>query len=1155
MSTIVGISPFVSAWGTSITLDISAISLQQYDVIIFHQVSAIAFVSPPSGQGWVSTGTFFSFNPSGGSASDLTAYAKVWGSGSTDDSTPTFSQSSGTSCGICGILTVIRGLSIANLPNVAVDDCQITANTSPSSGLITAPDATASSGLCTVVRLFGSSDLNSINTPSTGTLIYGGTATEATVVRPGPPRPTNFNMAMAASYLSGVPIGSVGTSTMTETANGPDPWGVATLVLPELSTITLTGNGNTSAIGSLNVALSKMASGNGVTGSTGIIAHTNVVGIIGNSATAGVGLVAGNAPTVLTGNASTGSIGTISHNLTVAITGNSATGAVGVVVSPGVSRILGVGALSAVGLVTSAISKAVTGDSSTGSVGTVVRGFTAIITGNRGTTHAGTILVQKDGAATLTGVSATSLVGNIVFKKDFFITNRIPSPDEQNFSLTRPVYFSLRGANNPIDISEVNISVGYSSIHGEGSNYFDQIIPGTVRKGLLAPLSHEEPIISLQSDNFVQIIKATDSQERSTYFTALQVGDVNLYDCVMVSAIINPISVSNDPLLSGAVGPVFGLELGPRNTGVYVFLKNISGVNSILLTGPIIPDVAQAILATTTYDWSGTHRYTISWNESRGIVQLFIENLLLLSVNIADIPLFSTNTLKRTTGTEYLAVYGLEGPSGDSVNIGAISITTNVGYPVFGIVRSSTFNTITRPVDLVKTSSGIDPRKDPVSPWVNDGGLHFNPVDQLGSIITTSQFSQFAKVTENNLVSLAVYREEPGFLLSNIEAFCIDLTFFSTSTSRDGDAAGMGFVIDDGYTAFRVSLFQSGSVRYIGVLSAGGDETLLSNSVTAIYDWTVPNTIRFVVDSSRQFIKIYDLTDPANPILDAPFLRVNFPTSADFSWTNLTPFIAFGHFTNTHTTGSMYVEKLAYSTYYRYWYATDGLSPDDSANKNAWSKTVIGSPVLPVSPISKEFINITCGYADGLTYNRPAVTNAFSGASIEARLAITGNDEFEHTGDALILDDGLHSFVLAFTETEEGKFACMGLRSGLSTYQESAGFNSDSGVLSFAIDWTQPHTYRLERKPNEGTFVFVDNSATPSLTFPESRIAELPDTIYLTPTVAFGHFLQNAPSNANWYFVNTNFSIGFDVAFKKNEPDSVLKTELFGAELIVLVEG
>jgi len=102
------------------------------------------------------------------------------------------------------------------------------------------------------------------------------------------------------------------------------------------------------------------------------------------------------------------------------------------------------------------------------------------------------------------------------------------------------------------------------------------------------------------------------------------------------------------------------------------------------------------------------------------------------------------------------------------------------------------------------------------------------------------------------------------------------------------------------------------------------------------------------------------------------------------------------------------------------------------------------------------------------------------------------------------------------------------------------------------------HDYRLEWKPWDGFYVYVDRETEPRIMVPALRPgAMLPSTIYNVPTVGFGQFKEPAstPTVSEWKYLRTLLSSGYELSFKKNLSAPQLQEELFGTKAIVIVHA
>lgn len=227
----VAASVMVTGVGTTLTPDISGQTLMQGDLLIAHIVRRhVNAPAAPASQGWSDVLAGGEISRAVGTAFADEVFAKLWGIGDTDDSTPTFTVTAGTN-GWGVVLTLWRNPLQVKRPWLSLTDAiiaQATENAEAASNTVTAPDvAYNNKGVrCSHVRLYSSSDDNNLGSPSAGTLVYGG-ASYASVTG------DDFSMASSAEEnQSG--LSATGTVTVTEAINGPDAALKRTLVLAPL---------------------------------------------------------------------------------------------------------------------------------------------------------------------------------------------------------------------------------------------------------------------------------------------------------------------------------------------------------------------------------------------------------------------------------------------------------------------------------------------------------------------------------------------------------------------------------------------------------------------------------------------------------------------------------------------------------------------------------------------------------------------------------------------------------------------------------------------------------------------------------------------------------------------------------------------------------
>jgi hypothetical protein len=760
-----------------------------------------------------------------------------------------------------------------------------------------------------------------------------------------------------------------------------------------------------------------------------------------------------------------------------------------------------------------------------------------------------------------------------------FIVNLSPRPDESNTGLTGPVRFSVRDVDSYVVAGDLRVAVGYAQVHASGSQEFDEVLPRTLRTSVLSGAIDldTQPTIALVGDG-VRLTKTTAGNQRGTYATSIDAG-TGVFDSSLVMADIRPNNITN-----GGRGAVLGMEYGPRNTGVYLFFERSAGIPRISLCGPADEAGTRVPNTQIAYDWSGLQRYIIIWNETQGRVEVYsVQGETTNIVAFADISTFQTfttggsSTPRRGGQQDVTAFYGIEGNVGDQVTFGNVAVTMDVGFPIIGLARPGNFYTTRRSDETVRYEGG-DPTRLPVSPWFKPDDTFFSNVDPNGvlSVLSTKAI-RVTKTTSGT--SFAVYREEPGFLSSDTNGFMVEGEFFATTSQILGSRiTGMGFMVFDGQSVFYVGLL-SGSARTAGLLRGGGSPGDLSDYVIpgTNLDWSSKVYFRLTVDPRRGVVELFG-SDLTAPLMSLPFVRGDFPSAADFGLLAAMPFIAFGHTDDLPTQGSLDLSRLTYAHTFQSYAARDGDLPDDA--DPVWAASSSGFSSAPASPLSGLALlgggfgllplglYVGTGNPPGGTaviedgqlvletdpsatrvYRRSAAIDNERGAIIEARLQITSSKPRNRTGFFLIIDDALRAYMLSFVDTEIGKFVGICTRYGSDGHVEQVGTEGLAAKLSKKLRWDLPHTYRLERRPLDGLYLFVDGEL--AISIPDTERVDYPTSQFSAPTVAFGHISDEGCVSVI-DFVNTAFSSGYEISIKKVETTEQLEQNVRDSQAVVV---
>jgi hypothetical protein len=760
-----------------------------------------------------------------------------------------------------------------------------------------------------------------------------------------------------------------------------------------------------------------------------------------------------------------------------------------------------------------------------------------------------------------------------------WIVNLLPKSDAEAAHLLRPVRLSVRDSETDIDPAELRVKLGYAAVHSEAEELFDEL-PRTRRVSLFPGAINGEPSLVKTSEG-VAISKVTSNQERSVYATAVDAGKG--YPSAMVSAVLRPDVVSsgiitisgplNNSVYPGPILPlpycsntepevgvnvgttVLGLEHGPRGTGVYLWFQIVGATKGLRLTGPVVNGEASPSTF-MPYDWTGFHRYTIVWNEAEGYIEVYSDTSngytdRLFRVTIDSISPFPSGYYAQfASASEVVGLYGQEGAAGDKSTWKNIAVTTDVGFPILGNIRSGAYKTISEGGELVRMYGTEDPRDANISPWF-DAPMFPNPATNT----LTSVDGGFFRMTKADLgKTFVLYRDEPAFLRSNVDGFMVEAVLLASNTKQDAASTGMGITIYDGQTVFQLTLFNDYATKTIGLLKRYSSETNITEHLlpSTPFDWSTGKPFRFVVDPRREVIQIFDATDMSEPLMNIPLDRTILPVAEDKGWAGLTPFIAFGHTSAVNTIGTLSVKSIKCCHLYQAWEANSGKTPIDVATNPRFTATLYGSPSPTLDMVEDDTLfQISAEPGTTAKIHRLAPFAANRGAVLEARVRIVSYRPKHRTGVYLVLDDGLRSYVLTFVENSVGRFVALSKRADIGGFTEVVGKDGEAATLSFLLNWTEFHTYRMERRPYDGLYIFVDAETEPRLVYPESKMAELPEVQFPDPSIAFGQF-SGEGAVSQWDFARGFFSAGYELSIKKNEPDAVLREQLFDNQAIVV---
>ena len=765
-----------------------------------------------------------------------------------------------------------------------------------------------------------------------------------------------------------------------------------------------------------------------------------------------------------------------------------------------------------------------------------------------------------------------------------YIVNLAPAPRAEDTGVTEYVRLSIRDVESHVVANLVQVAVGYAQVFASGDNDFSKDMPRTFMSSIfLGPVDEEKCTIQSVAEG-IRLTKTVTDPQKSVYFT--QVDGGTGYRSALASSVIRP-----DVISVGAQGAVLGLELGQRNTGAYVFFEYPGGIEKIRLAGPADEAGVRTPDVSVTFNWTTSiNRYVLIWNETSGEVEVYsidpnnVTSVLIVE-NISSFQQYDpdqsgSSSPRRGGAGDITMVYGIEGPIGDQATFGNTLVTADVGFPLIDGARPGNFYTLRRTDELIRYSGG-DPRDVQLSSWFGPDALFLSDPDPDGVVQVLANLERSVELIKNTpSKTMALYREEPAFQGSNLNGIFLEAEFKAQDVDLiSSRITGMGFLVYDGQTAWVIGLLANTNVLSILASGTGNDSNISNYRSTGLLDWNSYVRIRLVIDPRRGKVELFNSSDFSTPILELTFNRSNFPSGSDLGLGSSQPFIAFGHTQVLATTGSFTLKRLSYSHLYQAYEAKDGYLPDSVITDPVWLLTASGfqdtSPLwgallsggmglMPLgyyvhggfgpagnSVMVDDHLEIECLAGETQVYYRSGEFDTERGVILEAKLCFTDWKPKTRTGTFLVIDDGLKAYMISFVETDIGKFVGVAVDAGSGSFVEEVGTDGEATSLSFKIDWSETHVYRIERRPLDGLYIFVDDAVIPELVILDSARVDFPTSQFGEPVVAFGQFSREG-SVSLWDHVHTMFGRGYEVSTRKIDSTETLEEEIAATQAIVV---
>jgi len=738
-----------------------------------------------------------------------------------------------------------------------------------------------------------------------------------------------------------------------------------------------------------------------------------------------------------------------------------------------------------------------------------------------------------------------------------------------------PIRISLREPTSAVDLTKIQVEVGYAKTHALGvGGSFDRQLPRTYLGSLFStPQFANNVAISVSAPKLL-VTKTSGAIGGSVYFTSVDRGLSTNYSAMLsVSATGGAAQYTHGD--ADPVGPVFGLEHGPAHTAVYCFLVDDGTSKQIRICGPKSEGV-RAPDVYVPFDWSADiKRYAIVWNDTRKQVELWVDNTASGLGGVGSATLLTTiptNSFQQFDGTDSIpggganditGVYGVEGTTSNFIGISQVAVSLDVGFPFLDGARTGGWVSYLDSDITVGFGGKADPLRMP------RGGAWFispDTTDSAGQILPSA--GGFCRLLKNTASSnFSIFRYEPGLLRVATDGFMVEFKCATSTSGGTGFATGAAIQVRDGTSIFQLDFLFDGNVHNIGLLLNGGDPTSPSDHLLGPtpVDYTL-KTMRLVVDPRRGTIDLFDTADLLTPQASWPLNRSLLPTTTD------TEIVVGLPVSSTPATGALDIYSFKYSYIYQAWETEDAVDPTSAdppftassggADTGPLSAAIMpGVLPLPYFPgegggeagtgaLESDGYHITATGGQTLLFVRNAPIDSNRGAILEICLKVTSWHSGERTGVFGIIDDSDNAYMLSFVDTDSGRFVCIPLSAGGGQFQEMVGETGVAAQLSVEIDWTQFHTYRLERRPRDGVYLYIDNAL--ALVLPDSAGYSFPSTQLHGTEIGFGQFTDEGATSV-WKFVRGCFGSGYELSTAPAMSEGDLRTRLTNARTTIVV--
>jgi len=755
------------------------------------------------------------------------------------------------------------------------------------------------------------------------------------------------------------------------------------------------------------------------------------------------------------------------------------------------------------------------------------------------------------------------------------INNRQPAPEATGMLLEDDYHLSLRDPDTKIDLTSLRAQVAYSrvnftanlllpeddsSVTEHGNSFvaaFSDAAPTAVPAGVEAVRTLVAGLLDISrgvpgAHRGAQVIS-------SSFSRGPHMMEVDLLPVAWTTGTETYISNVD------YTGICAGFVHGPTKRGIFVFLLDDGFTKSLLISPPDDGSATRPGSATVAYDWTLGVVLKVVWDDELDTVDVYArdpadpaaDSVKVFTASFSGLATFINGVALGPvplgpTAPEVDELYcflNLDSPTvADNLRSDFIRIfehgklLVNLGNP-----RAGVFLDI-RPSDIVKADFLALPDKADL-PW--QSSLQGGDVVQ---VLTPDgvRLDKLEGVANGELLGYLV-RDEPSLDFS--EGLWLEVELLPSEVDHlTTESTGIGVQILDGADALVLAYMDNYATKSFGVLQAGAAFLATSYAAGAVVDWTIPTRVKLWANPDLDRVDLFvgdDDTPYATGLLSA--------LPADLT----SPQIRIGHinaYTGRPVFGKAELRALEYTLNARGYDTVEGVVPDLSALP--WIRTSPGPGSDAVVGGELQLVDAGFGVPGQVRRFHRVITglNPLLGLSVEARFSILSYTNEVGTLAALntsievgpVLDDGTEVARLMFVSTAGGTFVYIPGSNPATSLLEVIDQSEEGQAISHPLDFSQVHTYRLEKKPRQHLRLLVDGVEV--ILIPEGEVS-LPPTI-IGPSVGFGSFGDQKATTSHWRRLVYAVGDGYDIAVRPSVPVDE-RHFLFDAlsELVVQVDG